>query len=224
MRKVTGQLTNMTFLSARAFALSTVLLALSSAAGGQQAARETRASPAFEALIREYEQRFLAAVVRTERPAVAFVMTDAPAIAQETLGKNWPAVREEALRRLNELPTYDPSTLEDRSWMQELDDVFQEAQVPVPEATQLAAERYWDPETAVTGCALMILGHYLSNARMGDTLTIAGVIGAHAYRATWNAKPALVVEYGEWVIAMEYRLTPEGVFFPVHAAIAHHSG
>jgi hypothetical protein len=212
----------MTFLSARSFALSTVLLALSSVAGSQQAALETRASPAFESLIREYEHRFLAAVARTERPAVSFVMTDAPVIAQETLGKNWPAVREEALRRLNELPTYDPSTLDGRPWSQEFDDVFQ--QVPVPGPTQLAAERYWDPETAITGCALMILGHYLSNARMGDTLTIAGVTGAHTYRATWRAKPALVVEYGSWLIAMEYRLTPEGVFFPVHAAIAPHLG
>ncbi|MET0532752.1 MAG: hypothetical protein ABW171_00870 [Steroidobacter sp.] len=196
-----------------------VLIHLCAPAGAAEPGATVSPSlPTFATLLAEYERRFLVSASKTEHTAMVFISSEAPAIAQSVLGSNWPLVREEAIRLLNELPVYDTAALDGREWAAEFDDVFEPFALPTP--AHLATGRLWNPEISLSAVVMTVVPLHLAGENIREQLLIASNVGMHSYRATWRGKTALVSEYGFYLVAMEYMLTKEGMFVPVRAAIA----
>jgi hypothetical protein len=200
----------------RAWLMTAALLTSSSVLAQEPVIAESP-SPAFQAMLKDYESRVLQAAADSDANPVAFLVGEAPGIARSAFGANWPVVREESRRLLSQLPVYDTAMLEKQKWVSEYgDELFPGS----PDAAQLATGLDWDPKFALLVVATVVLQKDLTKEELFRNSMIGGGFGVHPYRAMWHERPALVGEYGFWLVAMEYELTTEGMYVPLRVAIA----
>lgn len=156
--------------------------------------------------------------VEPRRMAAEFIGEVAGRVAQETLAKNWPAVKEYADRALAALPLVAAEGLAAR----EAAAVFPppEAQAEYDRAlalvlTQeaaLAGVRAWNPEVVASTAASQVLGLALTPEDFGRHSIVSGLVSRGLARTTWKGEAALIHAQGAWTVVSTYRRTRNGLF------------
>lgn len=152
------------------------------------------------------------------RMATEFIGEVAKRVAQETLAKNWPAVREYADLALAALPVVAVEGLAAR----EAAAVFPppEAQAEYDRAlafvlaqeASLAGVRAWNPEVVANTAASQVLGLALTPEDFGRHSILGGLVSRALARTTWKGEAALVHAQGAWTVVSTYRRTRNGLF------------
>lgn len=156
--------------------------------------------------------------IEPRRMATEFIGEVAGRVAQETLAKNWPAVKEYADRALAALPLVAVESLAAR----EAAAVFPppEAQAEYDRAlalvltqeASLAGVRAWNPEVVASTAASQVLGLALAPEDFGRHSILSGLVSRALARTTWKGEAALVHAQGAWTVLSTYRRTRNGLF------------
>ena len=156
--------------------------------------------------------------IEPRRMATEFIGEVAKRVAQETLAKNWPAVKEFADRSLAALPGVAAEGLAAREAV---------AVFPPPEAqaeydralafvlnqeASLAGVRAWNPEVVASTAASQVLGLALTPEDFGRHSIVSGLVSRGLARTTWKGEAALISAQGAWTVVSTYQRTRNGLF------------
>lgn len=177
---------------------------------------DAQSHEAFDALIRHYEDKVIAAIWSIDSAIDDVHAEIARKVANDVFSGKWDIVCAEAARLFENMPVVDFSAAVRTSTFTKDLEFADISTIPTAE---LMVARNWDPYRAANLVDQPLFVQTTDLKRLTRQAALHALVPRRVYRTLWQEQDALVVKRGLSIIVITITLRKDGMFIPTKASL-----